>query len=207
MTSTTEGHFSLEEWADFVRGQVNPETRARMQRHLDEGCRMCAKIVELWQSVLDLARRAKTFQPLDSDVRWAHVLFRVFPPAEAAGVDLLFGFLNRHMPRALEGVRGAGTSLGHFIFQKENLLLDLQFRVTGESASMLGQLLDSADQGASYSYTTVKVMSESGMEVETTTNEFGEFRLQYHLQPNLLLVIELESANRLVTPLPHPSEI
>jgi hypothetical protein len=206
MKTGAEGHFTLEEWADFVRGQVGPESRKRMQDHLDQGCRMCAQVVDLWRSVMDVGRREKKFQPLGSDIQWAKTLFAIFPPAKAAGLKLLIARLACSSELALEGVRGYGPSLGHFIFQKEDLMLDLQFRAAGSVVAMVGQVLDSADQGARYGYTTVKVMTEEGVVAQTTTNEFGEFRLEYSLQPNLLLVIELEGTTRLVTPLPHPSE-
>jgi hypothetical protein len=125
----------------------------------------------------------------------------------AAGLNLIVARLTRVSAWAVAGVRAAGPSLGHFIFQREDLLLDLQFRAKDDSVFLLGQILDAADQGARYGHSEVKLMSEADMVAQTATNEFGEFEMQYALQPNLLLVIELEGKTYLVTPLPHPSEI
>ena len=36
-------HFKVEQWADFARQVTAPDVSARMQRHLDSGCRDCAR--------------------------------------------------------------------------------------------------------------------------------------------------------------------
>jgi hypothetical protein len=116
-----EGHFSLEEWADFARGQLDPERRDRMQAHLDQGCRMCTQIVELWKSVLDVARRGKQFEPLESDIRWANALYAAYPRVRDSGSRFEVARLVGRGRPAMAGARGMGSSLGHFMFQKEDL--------------------------------------------------------------------------------------
>jgi hypothetical protein len=198
-----EGHFSLEEWADFARGQLDPERRAQMQAHLDQGCRMCTQILDLWKSVLDVARKGKQFEPLESDIRWARALYAAYPQVRGSEVEFQVPRLVGRGRPALAGARGAGPALGHFMFQKEDLFLDLQFKVQDEGVSLAGQILNSAAQETRYRNTAVILNGEEGEITRTATNEFGEFRLEYRLQRNLVLVIELEDKSHLITPLPH----
>jgi len=204
----TDNHFSLEEWVDFARGQTEPEQRERMQAHLDRGCRSCAQIVELWRTVLDVARREKRFQLPQNDLRLALALFAAFPPERATGKKLLVGSLLDCSRPAVAGARRSDTaSHSRFMFQREDLFLDLQFQIEAHSVSMIGQILDPTAAESKYRSTTVKLMRERDVVAQTTTNDFGEFRLEYRVQKNLLLVIELEEQSHLITPLPHASEI
>jgi hypothetical protein len=178
-----------------------------MQAHLDQGCRSCAQIVELWRTVLDVARREKRFQPLESDLRLAWALFAAYPPAKAGRLKLLVARLMDCNRLSLEGSRRSEpSSQGHFMFQREDLFLDLQFRIDANCVSMVGQILDPAAPEPQYGDTAIKLVRDQEVVAQTTTNEFGEFRLEYRLQRNLLLVIELEEQTHLITPLPHPSE-
>jgi hypothetical protein len=177
-----------------------------MQDHLDQGCRDCKQVVDLWQSVLDIGRREKRYEPLDSDLHIARTLFTAFPPHTARGLKLTMARLAICVP-ALEGVRGSGRSPSHFMYQKDDVLLDLQFRVNCTAVSVIGQILDAATQKARFGSRNVRLIREEGMLAQTTTNEFGEFRLEYGLQRNLLLVIELEDESFLITPLPQPADL
>lgn len=201
-------HFSLDEWVDFVRDQVEPDRRAKMQAHLDQGCPSCAQIVELWRTVLDVARREKRLQPVNSDIRLACALFAAYPPAKAPQPKLLIAPLTDCSRLAFKGSRRSkASSQGRFMFQRDDLFLDLQFRIDASCISMIGQILDPAAPEPQYRDTTVKLVSEVEVVAHTRTNEFGEFRLECRLQRNLLLVIELEEESHLITPLPHPSQI
>jgi hypothetical protein len=207
--NSTEGHFSLEEWADFARGTLEPEHREKMQDHLDQGCRACAKIVDLWRSVLDIGRREKKFEPMDSDLGWAKTIYVAFPPGAARGLKLLIARLAASGRPALAGIRGSRSdrSPSHFMYQKDDVVLDLEFRVNATTVSMVGQILDATTHKSQFGHRNVRLIREEGMLAQTTTNEFGEFRMDYGLQQNLLLVIELEDESFLITPLPHSTDL
>jgi hypothetical protein len=195
-------HFNIEDWVDFVRDLVEPERRGRMQQHLDDGCVDCARVVELWQSVLDIARRGRQFEMLDKDIRCARALFAAFPPNVASDVKLRVSHL---MPyERTEGVRGPRTSPGRFVLEQDQVLLDLEFKVSSDGVSLMGQILSTSVQQEQYSYRVVKLVGEQGLVAQSTTNEFGEFRLEYRLQHELLLVIELEDKSYLIAPLSYP---
>ena len=64
-------HFADEEWTDFTRNLGGPEIRARVQRHLDEGCADCARAWRVWIAVARVAGRETSFEPPETAVRRA----------------------------------------------------------------------------------------------------------------------------------------
>ena len=70
-------HFPEQDWTDFVNGQVTQEKSLTMQRHLDTGCRKCAKSVALLRSVGQVAGREADFEPPASALRHIRNSFAV----------------------------------------------------------------------------------------------------------------------------------
>ena len=64
-------HFSLTEWADFVRGVVTAEQKTSMQEHLGRDCARCKKTVEMWTSLVEFSRHEALNEPPASALRVA----------------------------------------------------------------------------------------------------------------------------------------
>ena len=205
MTKTTN-HFSLEEWADFGRGRTAAEARARMEQHLEQGCAACARVLKLWNGVLEVAAREDAFEPPRDMVRCAKALFAAFPPATSPSLSVRVARLAGFRQPALEGVRGSEPGASHYLFKEGVLLLDmhLQPRVPSETVSMVGQVLDSTQVDRRFENRSVALMREKDAVARATTNEFGEFYLEFKPGEDLLLVIELEDKSYLVSHLPQP---
>jgi hypothetical protein len=201
-------HFSLEEWADFGRERASEEARAEMEQHLVQGCARCAQVLELWKTVQDMARREQTFEPPANAVRCAKAMFSAMPLARAANLTLRIARLAGFRQPVLEGVRGAAPAASHFLFQEGAMLLDLylQPQAGSDVVSVVGQLLDSARPERRFENQPVAVIHDQRALARTTTNEFGEFRLEFEQDENLLLAIELEDEWYLVSPLPSTAE-
>ena len=56
-------HFSVTDWADFVREVAPAEQRGEMQQHLDSACPECSKTAEIWSTVMDFAQRENLNDP------------------------------------------------------------------------------------------------------------------------------------------------
>ncbi len=201
-------HFSLEEWADFGRGRASLDARAEMEQHLAQGCARCAQALDLWKSVLEMARQEERFEPPANAVRCAKALYGAVAPAKAGKLSLRIARLAGFGQPALEGVRGAAPAASHFLFQEGALMLDMymQPQPGSEVVSMVGQLLDSTRPDKRFENQPVTVMRESNALASTTTNEFGEFRVEFKPAEDLLLTIELENDLYLVSPLPSTQE-
>jgi hypothetical protein len=199
-------HFSLEEWLDFARKRAPSESIAEMQRHLAESCTECARIVATWNAALDVASREKRFQAPESGVRCAKALFNIAPPEKAAGLDLHVArlvFSSFGQP-AMEGARGAGASSCHLLFEGSNWLLDLHMKPEAERdhVSVAGQILDRAQSEKGYRGRCVTVLRQRTELARTTTNEFGEFHMEFSPGEDLMLTVDLEGKSVLISALP-----
>lgn len=203
-------HFTVEEWADFSRGKAAPGARAEMEHHLTQGCSKCSQIVQLWRSVLETAARESAFEPPAAAVRCAKALYAALPPLQASKMSLRIARLAGFGQPALEGVRaaGAGAAPSHFLFQEGTLLLDmyLQPQPTSARISVVGQVMDSTRPDQPFENQPVVLVRGGDALARTSTNEFGEFRLEFEPDDDLLLMIELENRLYLVSPLPSAQE-
>ncbi len=199
-------HFSLEEWADFSRGRTAGETRIGMLKHLEGGCDKCAHILQLWNTVLGMASREESFLPPANSIRCAKALYAAMPPWRASKFSLRMAHLAGFNRLALQGVRSAAPAPVHFLFKEGALQLDmyLQPQTSSGLVSMVGQVLDSTQPDKRFENQPVAVMLRNDTLARTNTNEFGEFRLEFRPDQDLLLTIELENGSCLISPLPPP---
>jgi hypothetical protein len=197
-----ENHFRAEDWVDFARGCAKSEDGERMQQHLDAGCRPCSETAALWTRVARTAWREPDFEPPAGDLRCATALYGLFTRREPRGFKIALARLIGFNQPALEGIRGAGSA-SHFLYRQRDVLFDLHLESRGASGnvSLVGQVLDTAS-GKRYANRPVSVMRDRHALAQTTTNEFGEFQLQFTRENDLLIVVELENQSYLVSPLP-----
>jgi len=62
-------HFTLGEYADFVRRLKDSSITGQMQRHLDEGCQQCSKVVRMWRDLFDFGSKEGLYCPPDRALR------------------------------------------------------------------------------------------------------------------------------------------
>lgn len=201
----TSSHFSSEEWADFARCRMAPERLSRMEQHLERGCKTCLETLQIWNGVLVAAAREEAFKPPETALRCAKALYSAFRPQPARRFSLSIAHMVRFPQTALQGVRGTGPA-GHLLFREGPLQLDIQLktRSDSEAVAMIGQLMDSEHSDRCYGNRPVAVMREEAVLAQTTTNNFGEFLLEFKADEGLLLMIELENTSYLVSHIPVP---
>ena len=180
-----------------------------MERHLQQGCSDCARTLEFWRGVLDAASREAAFEPPDNVLRCAKALYSAFPPDKKSGLNLRVARLAEYGQQALEGVRASPGPIGtHLLFREGTVLLDTCVRPmrASESVSLMGQVVDSAQLNVRLEDRQVSVVRASNALAKTTTNEFGEFHLEFEPDEDLFLIIELENQSYLVSHLPAPKK-
>ena len=103
-----------------------------------------------------------------------------------------------------EGVRGVEAVTCHMLFEEGNWLLDLHVKPQAESnlVSVAGQILERRQSEPAYDGFTVAVLREKVELACATTNEFGEFQLEFSPADDLLLTVVLEGRSVLVSALP-----
>jgi hypothetical protein len=198
-------HFDLEDWADFARGVASRERGEAMRQHLQEGCRPCHETLELWRSVSQAAFREATYLPPEGAVRIARAQFGLAQsaPEFASALRTTQVIFDSFRQPALAGVRSAGKKPRQIVYQVGEYYVDLRMEREGGPGKVIciGQLRDSNDPDKRMDETPVLLLRGQDRIGRTTTNPFGEFRLQFDRQENLWLAIGIQGEAGIVVPL------
>ncbi|MBI2816268.1 MAG: hypothetical protein HYX72_04960 [Acidobacteria bacterium] len=199
-------HFTLEDWLDYARVKEHAEHRELMQQHLNEGCMPCARAVEIWKKVAEVASHEISYAPPESVVRCVKAVYYLYEPEKA-----LFGVINiarvvfdSFRQPALEGVRGTTVSMRQILFKRGDIFVDVRIEAqTGpDQIVIIGQIADPASQAMSFS--DIPIVAVSGRETlaRTVTNDLGEFRLEFSPADEVQVIVNFEGSKFLFLPLP-----
>jgi hypothetical protein len=184
-------HFTTEEWIDFANEAVAGSKRQDMDRHLEEGCPRCKKMVSLWQKVRQTAKSAAECQPPESAVRIAKAGFTGVrlegKLANAPGlVQVLF---DSFLQPSVAGARSSGSGTRQMLYRADPYQVDLQIEAKPGANKLVvtGQLLDLRNPDVPGRDVPVIISNLRGHVVQTVTNEFGEFREEIRASSDLEL--------------------
>jgi hypothetical protein len=190
-------HFSEAQWADFARDLVAPTMRATMQQHLDSGCKDCGMILSSLQHVYDFAKQEPGSTPPLDTVRIVKSQFVAASGLVSGRVRLLFDSL---LQPAMAGVRGS-ISARQFLFETDELYIDLRLAPQAERLSLVGQIMDRAQSKQAVEGLTVQVHKGDAQLIGTSTNQFGEFQLEFDAAGDLYISIGQIEKQPIVLPL------
>ncbi len=197
-------HFSDERWSDFVRSTVGEDARVPMQAHLQSGCAECAATVATLETVMRLATADLAHPVPLTSVEQARAIFE----ARAArswldSLEVIRATLAPGFEWRLAGVRSGGsvaTAEGsRMLYRAGDYSIDLKLDAPagGESAEIVGQISCEASPLESVHGVLVQMVSARGRTLgETTTNEFGEFFVDYAGGKNVTLRFALRPRNQ-----------
>jgi len=191
-------HFKLEQWADFARKITPPDATAKMQRHLDTGCRDCARSLAAMKKVSELAGREATYEPESGIVRIAKALFAGQSQASANRVrEILPLVFDSFAQPAMAGVRTAIATSRQLLYRKGGCCIDIRIEhVPGsKEAILVGQVLDSGQQGRDAASILVELMSGDKVIASTATTSYGEFQFLLPAERQLELCFGISSQN------------
>jgi len=185
-------HFTTEEWVDLVNQVAAPSRRLAMEKHLEGGCKRCAKAVSRWERVRQAATAEGSYQPPQGAVQIAKAAFAGSEWArerKAAGglIEVLF---DSFLQPALEGVRSAGAGTRRMLYRADPFQVDLQIeaQIGGRCVVVTGQLLDLRHPEVVGRDVPFMLSNLRGRVVQATTNQFGEFREEIENSGDLELV-------------------
>lgn len=199
-------HFSLTEWADFVRGMVDIDKKEAMQAHLDSGCKECGEVAKTWARVREAAKRERAYEPPESAVRMAKSHLAIHAkPGRASKVKLLF---DSYQSPVITGVRATATAARQMLYGIGTYRLDLRMepQMDSDKVSLVGQILNSADPVKTGAQVTVTLLRGGKVLAESQTNALGEFHLECVLEGHLQLLLTLPRSWDIRIPLLVPSE-
>lgn len=203
-------HFGMDEWADFARGLVQDDRKGLMHQHLREGCTDCQKTFELWRNVSQAAARESFYAPPSFAVRAARGQFgmlRALPEMTGFQRAVRVIFDSFRQP-ALQGVRSSGKRPRQIVYQVGDYYLDVRTEAdpSSKKLSLIGQLRDSTDPARKMSESQVVLLRGQDRVGRTTTNHFGEFRLEFDRRDNLWLAVGIQGEAGIVVPLARVTE-
>jgi len=192
-------HFEEAAWADFARGLVSGKKQMTMQAHLDGGCKRCAATLSVWQSVVAIAARESVFAPPPDTVRVVKSQFAAVFPEASRGVRLLF---DSNLAPAAAGIRGS-VAARQFLYETDEYYIDLRLEAGPESdqACLVGQVMHrkGRDRGAQGVF--IRVQEGKSLIMETSTNQFGEFQLEFGAAHGLCITVSRGKTEEIVLPL------
>jgi hypothetical protein len=178
-----QGHYSHEDWVDFVRGVAPRDQLDAMQRHLAEGCESCGEVHETWKAVLEIAREEPSFEPPAKAMRLARALFAGAQPRGPvalirATAKLLF---DSQLATAAVGVRTLRPGPRKLLYLYEKFLFDLQVERSRDRAkiTLIGQVMELDTDEPYLAGMPVLLLQQEKVIAKMKTNSYGEFRVEF----------------------------
>jgi hypothetical protein len=177
-------HFSITDWADFVRGIVTPEQKASMQKHLDEDCSRCRETAGMLASIAAFVRRETSYEPPADSLSVARSYLAPFKLAASRSrlLQMAKRTFDSFQSPAIAGVRGSDAVSQQLMYQCGNVFIDLRLEPKPDTRSVIlaGQVLNSGEPGGGcMGGVPVSLLSQESPWLETTTNHLGEFHFSF----------------------------
>jgi hypothetical protein len=190
-------HFDDAAWADFVRDLVSPQDRAAMQSHVESGCKKCAGALQLWRTVFQLANEERELSPPDDVVRIAKTQFAALAVLGNQRVRLVFDSFLQPSEAAVRG----SVSARQFLFETDELYVDLRLDPQAERVSLVGQVMDRAHATQAVQGLPIHLQREPLQLKATNTNQFGEFQFEFEAGDDFYISIVRNEKPTIVLPL------
>lgn len=204
-------HYSLEKWVDFARDAVREDEKAKMQSHLQTGCAMCRKELNLWQRLQQTAQRESTYEPSEGAVRIARAIFananqRTHLPRRAKSEVAALLFDSFRSP-LLAGVRSAGSATRQLLYAAASYRIDVRIepQTDSDKVVLIGQVLNSIDPDERVSQVPVTLHKGREVLAESVTSQFGEFQMECDLEGGFRLTVILPGKGEVSLPLIEPT--
>lgn len=194
-------HYALDEWVDFTRGLVAPETHASMARHLATGCIRCRENADFCAKVGQACRRLSAEPVPESVIRRAKAIFPVRRSAwphrgSRLPVELVFDSFLAPSPAGLRANWQVGWQ---GLYRAGDCSVDLRIEPELKStrAAVIGQIISQLPE-VEMSNISVSLRSGNQVVAETLSNRFGEFQMEYEQQARLKLCIVLADGSEYI---------
>lgn len=192
-------HFSIWQWADFVRGLGEDAARSEMDAHLASRCSRCQRIVHLLRRVAVAAHGEAGYEPPEHAIQFAKAVYLLSSPEKISFprlvARLVYDSLREPLPA---GMRGLDRPSRHAMYEAGSYCLDLQIEQQHASGpvTLIGQLADRDNPMTSTPEVPVWVMERNSLVASALCNRFGEFQLEYAPRLHLRLHVPIRAAGK-----------
>ena len=155
-------------------------------------------MLQVWQGVLAMAGNEPALTPPADAVRVVKSQFAAALPQKNSRVRLLFDSMLQPLT---EGLRGPVTAR-QFLFETDDYYIDLRLepRSAENRAFLVGQVLNRTGKRAAQSV-PVRLQHQKQAVAQTSTNEFGEFQLEFEAAADACISIGPQQEDEIVLPL------
>jgi hypothetical protein len=205
-------HFPVEQWIDFVNGQLAPKQKQAMQEHLEAGCAECAKTSALWLRVNQVARREPQYEAPDWALRYVQNAFEVAnnaPQKAKRALRIPRLVFDSFAQLAPVGVRsGAASAPRHLLYKSDEIAIEMQFEPDAktEHVSIAGQVSNIALGGEGLAEMPIRLTRANRNVAETSTNKHGEFRISFEPEEGLQFSLEMLNGDHIAIPLSNATK-
>jgi len=181
---TVADHFEFFQWLDFVSEAGPAETVRRMAAHLETGCRRCRELERLARELVEVEAAPATVPGVPDHVLWAACALIGSRSPETPSLPRLPVRLVRdaaRAPKAAGSRGGLGADSWQGFYEREDLAVHvrLEHDVRARSVLVVGQVVDRRDPPVSMAELPASLLDGDELLDRTSTNNFGEFEMQY----------------------------
>lgn len=200
-------HFKDSQWANYVRGAASSELRQAMLQHLNDACPECLATSELWSEVYASAQREPDYVPPEDTVRLAKASFATVKIEQVSSLsqvaELIFDSINQPLAPAFRSAFShIGSGARALLYQSGDIRVDML--VEGRSPNrinVMGQVLNLHESDQMVTKARVVLLEGERSLARTATNELGEFQLEFRMNDNMRLAIEVGMGRNVIIPL------
>lgn len=178
---------------------------AKMQAHLESGCRECQELRGAWSRLNEIASRMNIAEPPEAAVKSAKTLAAIYGlKRKRNAVRLLFDSL---LTPSLAGVRATATLARQLLYAVDGYRIDfrLEPETNSDKVAIVGQVLHPA-MGNNTGDIAVELCYGRRVLDQARTNAFGEFHLLCELEGRLHLRLMLPGRVAVQIPLVEPGK-
>ncbi len=195
------GHYDIGEWADYVRNLLAESQRMDMERHLATGCAECNAQARFLREVADTASTNESYEQASAPLAAAAREIFARPPESGERSGMLGALRTLAAQLTFDssaqlyasGARGHRPAARQLMYQAGDYCLDL--RVDRERNTtrviLVGQVANEKHPLLQLARLPVCVMAGKKIVSETSSNEFGEFTLEFLPRANLRLCVQV----------------
>ncbi|HEY3381193.1 MAG TPA: hypothetical protein VGK32_05450 [Vicinamibacterales bacterium] len=193
-------HYDLTDGIDYLRGLGGPGRQGAIEGHLMAGCEVCRAMIVRLAALMAQLRADETVEPPVDVIRRARAVFVGFRPERVWGLSrimarLVQDSLLRPLPA---GIRGSERTSRQALYEAGDVYVDLRLeqRPGQPEIALVGQLLCPADVALSVARRPIVLTSGREVLTATSSNEHGEFHLEYIPAGRMRLHIPVEEGAR-----------
>jgi|RhiMetdeSRZDD1v2_1073273.scaffolds.fasta_scaffold56465_2 hypothetical protein len=198
-------HYDITEWADFVRGLGGVAERRRMEQHLASGCRTCGERARVMRGCLELAAAEASYELPRYAEQSAKVMFLARRPEKIRLLPRLAArlVLSDAVAEPVGGVRSLERFSHQALYEAGQFAVDLRLdqEYGATTVVLVGQITDRSAPARKLPNVPVLLVSDGEILNQTSSNQFGEFHLEYQPKGRLTLCAAVGNGKCIEVPL------